>query len=108
MAAANYDSYAAIAAARDGRTLTLTLNRPDALNAVDGRMHAELARIFHDVALDDAVDVVILTGAGRAFCAGGDLDWIAAMSRQPRAFAAIAIEGRRIVQSLLDLEKPVI
>ncbi|WP_342363630.1 enoyl-CoA hydratase/isomerase family protein [Terrarubrum flagellatum] len=108
MAAISYETYGAIAIEREGRALTLTLNRPDALNAVDARMHAELARIFEDVARDDSVDVVIFTGAGRAFCAGGDLGWLRDTRGRPEAFAAMSVEARRIICSLLDLEKPVI
>ena len=108
MAAISYESYAAIAVERAGRTLTVMLNRPDALNAVDARMHAELARIFDDAARDDSADLVILTGAGRAFCAGGDLGWLRQTRGRPDAFATMAVEARRIIESLLDLEKPLI
>ncbi len=49
-----------------------TLNRPERLNAVNGRMHTELANIAREADGDDEVKVLVLTGAGRAFCAGGD------------------------------------
>lgn len=52
---------------------TLTLNRPDALNAFDLTMARELERVFLEEARDDAVRAVVVTGAGRAFCAGMDL-----------------------------------
>lgn len=58
---------------RDG-ILLVTLSRPDRLNALTFRMFAELRRLCDDVAADEAVRVVVLTGAGRAFCAGLDLD----------------------------------
>ena len=49
-----------------------TLNRPERLNAVNGDMHHELAHICRDADADDEVKVLVFTGAGRAFCAGGD------------------------------------
>lgn len=51
----------------------ITLNRPDALNALDDELNAELWTVWHDFAEDASVDVGILTGAGKAFCAGADL-----------------------------------
>ena len=54
--------------------LTLTLNRPDRMNAFNGLMRRELIAAFDAADADDAVRVVIMTGAGRAFCAGADLE----------------------------------
>ena len=104
----NYDAYQAIEASRDGRILTLTMSRPGTLNAVDAVLHEELSRIFLDVDADDETDVVILTGAGDAFCAGGDLQWLNDMHGDPAAFARTVWEGKRLVNSLLDLQKPII
>jgi enoyl-CoA hydratase/carnithine racemase len=52
---------------------TVTLNRPDVLNAFDFRMLRELARAFEDASWDDEIGAVVVTGAGRAFCVGADL-----------------------------------
>ncbi|MGI4794712.1 MAG: enoyl-CoA hydratase/isomerase family protein, partial [Janthinobacterium lividum] len=71
-----FDAYQTIAARQDGRVLTLTLNRPDKLNAVDARMHKELSTIFDEINLEASIDIVVLTGAGRAFSAGGDAAWM--------------------------------
>ncbi|HCB44155.1 MAG TPA: enoyl-CoA hydratase, partial [Pseudomonas sp.] len=54
--------------------LTLTLNRPDRMNAFNGQMRRDLIAAFDAADADDAVRVVIMTGAGRAFCAGADLE----------------------------------
>jgi enoyl-CoA hydratase len=64
---------------RDGIVL-LTLSRPDRLNALTFRMFAELRRFCDDLAADDTARVVVLTGAGRAFCAGLDLDDAASLT----------------------------
>jgi len=103
-----YENYETIVASRKGRILTLQINRPDVLNAVNARMHYELARIFHDVASDQKTDIVVLTGAGRAFCAGGDLDWLQAAADDPERFARIAVEAKQIVYGMLDCEKPIV
>lgn len=86
----------------------MSINRPLELNVVNAGLHRELSRIFLDVASDDDADVVVLTGEGQAFCAGGDISWMRAMLDVPGAFAAIAGEGRQIIHSLLELEKPVV
>ena len=104
----DYGFYQELLVEKKGRTLRLTINRADALNVVSGRLHVELSRIFTDIALDDEVDLVVLTGAGRAFCAGGDIGWMHDMLNVPGGFAAISGEGKRIVHSLLDLDKPVV
>jgi enoyl-CoA hydratase/carnithine racemase len=52
---------------------TVTLNRPEVLNAFDFQMLRELARAFEDASWDDGIRVVVVTGAGRAFCVGADL-----------------------------------
>src|SRR5436309_16126350 len=53
--------------------LTLTLNRPDRLNAFTGTMMREMIDVFTKVNTDDGVRAIVVTGAGRAFCAGADL-----------------------------------
>ncbi len=59
-----------------GPTATIVLNRPDVLNAFDPTMIAALHKAFTTLAAEDAVRVVVLTGAGSAFCAGGDMRWM--------------------------------
>ena len=58
---------------KDAPRATITLNRPDVLNAFDFRMLREIARACEDASWDDAVRVVVVTGTGRAFCVGADL-----------------------------------
>ncbi len=52
---------------------TLTLNRPDKLNAINAKMEEELVQALQDISQDNQIRVMVLTGAGRAFCAGGDV-----------------------------------
>jgi 2-(1,2-epoxy-1,2-dihydrophenyl)acetyl-CoA isomerase len=66
-------SDALILTATDGAVRTLTLNRPQALNSFTGEMHTQLRGALAQAALDDAVRCVVITGAGRGFCAGQDL-----------------------------------
>jgi enoyl-CoA hydratase/carnithine racemase len=66
---------------------TITLNRPDRLNAFDFRMLRELARACEDASWDDEIRVVVLTGAGRAFCVGADLkEWSAEYLGNPQGY----------------------
>jgi len=101
-------SYKAISLARRGRLLTITLNRPDILNAVNREMHEELADVFNFANLDTHSDVVVLTGAGRAFSAGGDLEHIARNAANPELFDNEARHAKRIVFAMLDLDKPLV
>ena len=64
----------------DGPIARLTLNRPDVRNAFDETLIAALATALHQAGDDPAVRVVLLTGAGKAFCAGGDLNWMRKMA----------------------------
>ena len=64
---------------RDHGVLLITINRPDAMNATDASLHKALSQIWLDIDEDDDTNVVVIPGAGRAFSAGGDLDWIGSM-----------------------------
>ena len=93
---------------RDGRVLTAAISGPNPVNGVDGPMHDELARVFTDLQRDSESDIIILTAKGRAFCAGGDFDWFKEQIEDPGAFRAIAWDAKRIVTTLLEMEKPII
>lgn len=94
--------------AREGRMLRITLNRPDELNAVNLELHDELAEALWFAQGDPGSDLLLITGAGRAFSAGGDLDHIARSAEQPHLFDHEARMAKRIVYTLLDIDKPVI
>lgn len=101
-------SYKTIVLGRRGRLLTITLNRPDKLNAVNPDLHEELAHVFGFAARDEHSDVLLLTGAGKAFSAGGDLEQIAKNAAHPELFDQELQQAKRIVFAILDLEKPLI
>ena len=93
---------------RRERILTAALDRESALNAVNGAMHEELSRLFVDLEADEGSDVLVLTGQGRAFCAGGDLDWLQSAVDDPEIFARTAVEGKAILYRQMELTKPII
>lgn len=104
----NFSDYRAIEFRRDGKVLHATFNRPDTLNAVDPELHQDLNRIFDDVASDEATRVLILTGAGRAFSAGGNIEQMQRLVDQPHLFADDMRSAKRLIHSMLDCPKPVI
>ncbi|WP_282158160.1 crotonase/enoyl-CoA hydratase family protein [Shimia thalassica] len=88
---------------------TLTLNRPEKHNAMSGQMLVDLKAAAEQLGADEAVRVVILTGAGKSFCAGGDLGWM----QQQREMApdVRGKEARKLaemLQALNTLPKPLI
>jgi enoyl-CoA hydratase len=106
MAMFEYSGYETIRIERTGSVLNLSLNRPDQLNAVNGKMHTELSTIFADIGSDADVNAVVITGLGRAFCAGGDIEWMRDMT--PEGLGPMFVEARKIIVDLLELEVPVI
>src|SRR5690606_2135177 len=96
----NFDAYKTIKFERRDRVLYVIFNRPDVLNAVDEQMHEELARVFRDCSEDTDSDLIVLTGEGRAFCAGGDIDWMQDAIDVPARFEKTAREAKQIVYTL--------
>ena len=98
------------------RVLTLTLNRPDRLNAFNLRMCDELIAAFDEAERDDEVKVVIVTGAGRGFCAGSDLErggdtwgkFAEHLEKQDQAQRYVGDGGGRVTRRIFDFNKPVI
>jgi enoyl-CoA hydratase len=96
----DYSRYREITAQRKDRILTLTFNRPAQYNAVNHELHEELSDIFYDIAKDEETNVVVLTGAGKAFCAGGDLR---AMKEHATTTEVRAIISRGLARSGLSI-----
>ncbi|HYK04510.1 MAG TPA: enoyl-CoA hydratase [Thermoanaerobaculia bacterium] len=89
---------------------TITLNRPDKLNAFTGSMREDLLEALRACERDKTVRVVVLTGAGRAFCAGGDVEYMASLQQtnDVESFRKLLDAGRDIVLQLASMPKPVI
>jgi enoyl-CoA hydratase len=87
---------------------TVLLNRPDQFNAVSFRMHRELFEVWPEIERDRDVRAVVLTGAGRAFCAGGDMAMSkAAVESEADRDRAVA-EARQIVKAMVEFPIPVV
>ena len=89
---------------------TLTLNRPEKLNAFAGRMRQEVTEAVQQMADDPAVRVLVITGAGRAFCAGADIGYMQELTerRDLAAFEALVEAGRAVVSAIRSTPKPVL
>ncbi|MDF3076067.1 MAG: enoyl-CoA hydratase [Alphaproteobacteria bacterium] len=90
------------------RVLRVTMNRPERLNATDAILHRELAEIWRDIDGDSTVNAVILTGAGKAFSAGGDFDMVEKISQDFETRARIWKEARDIVYNVINCSKPIV
>lgn len=102
----NYDRYRCLAVERRGKVLIVSFNRPQALNSITAELHRELSEIFADLARDRECEAVVLTGAGRAFSAGGDLRWFQNMTGAE--LDALFTEARKIIIDFLEVEQPII
>ncbi|HJU17578.1 MAG TPA: enoyl-CoA hydratase/isomerase family protein [Stellaceae bacterium] len=104
-----YDRYARLLTDwPDKGVLRITMTRPERLNAADDVMHRELAEIWRDVDADGEVAAVVLTGAGKAFSAGGDLELIEQIVADFETRVRVWKEARDIVCNLIDCSKPVV
>lgn len=102
-----YEHYKTMMFSLRERILTVTLNRPEKLNVFTEEMEYELTQFLVDGALDEDFDIVILTGAGRAFSAGGDIEnWMVKNVEDP---GRVRTElSKRVVFAILDFPKPII
>jgi len=103
----DYSSYKHMQFERRERILTITLNRPP-MNPIHYELHNELSRLWYQVQVDTECDVVILTGAGEVFSAGGDIPMMQRRIDDPELFNQKNLEMKQMIFGLLDLEKPVI
>ena len=92
---------------QDG-VLLITINRPERYNATDERLHWELSRVWLDVDDDPETRVAVITGAGKAFSAGGDLDMIAGQIGDFDKISAIMREASDIVYNIAGCSKPIV
>jgi enoyl-CoA hydratase len=92
----------------DGGILKITFDRPEALNSINRATHTEVTRIWRDI--DDApeIEAVVVTGAGRAFSAGGDFGWVESLMNDQAERISSWRETRDLVYNIINCRKPVI
>lgn len=93
---------------RENGVLWVTLNRPDVLNAANARMHTELVALWQTIDDDEDVRVAVVTGAGRGFSAGGDLQMVEDAHRNYDEIVRILEEARDLVYNILHCRTPIV
>jgi enoyl-CoA hydratase len=91
-----------------GALRILTLNRPEAFNATNPALHRRLARIWPELAADPEVAAIVLTGAGKAFSGGGDLDLLHDMTSDAKLRSEVMAEAGEIVRGMTSVRVPII
>ena len=90
------------------RILRIVMDNAGKLNSADSSMHYELAQIWRDIDADPDVSVAIITGAGKAFSGGGDLDLVKEMSEDFTVLTRVWKEARDLVYNLVNCSKPIV
>ncbi len=103
----DYSGYKFVKVEKKEKVAILTLNNPDAMNAIGKEEHAELEHIFEAVNDDRDINAIILTGAGRAFSAGGDINLMIS-GYTDHSIRIPSTSVKRIILNLLSIRKPVI
>jgi len=103
-----YDMPEEIDVRADGPVRVVTLNRPEALNAVNDALHSGLARLWPRLSEDSWARAAVLTGSGQTFSAGGDFAYLAELGRDPGLRARTLAHGRDLVLGLARCRVPVI
>jgi enoyl-CoA hydratase len=92
----------------DNGVLLITIDRPDKYNAADEQLHGELARVWRDVAADPRTRVAVVTGAGKAFSAGGDLAMVERMAGDHDRVSHMLTEMSDLVYNIINCGKPIV
>ena len=94
----------------EGATATIVLNRPDKLNAIDDRLREGLASALDRVERDPEIRVAVITGAGRGFCAGGDIHRMIELKEghQSATFREYLEAGHTLVRKIREVPKPIV
>lgn len=102
--------YDNIKVAYDGGIVTVTLDRPEKLNAFAGHMRRDLAEALERAGADAGARVVVIKGAGRAFCAGADVKFMSELMERDDVdeFKRLLHAGRRVLTTIRQMTKPVI
>ena len=103
-----YDLPEEVTVTERGAVRLVTLNRPDQLNAVNAGLHTGVSLVWRQIAADPDARVVVLTGSGRAFSAGGDMDWFSQVQTDAPLRARLMLEAKRIMVEMAGFPLPVI
>src|SRR5881398_2666091 len=93
---------------REHGVVLITINLPEVLNATNDRLHWELTQVWLTFDADEAARVAVVTGAGRAFSACGDLEMVDANARDPRRLARMVREASDLVYNMINTDKPIV
>lgn len=93
---------------RDHGVLLITIDRPEKYNAADEQMHTELTRVWQDVDRDPRTRVAVITGAGKAFSAGGDLAMVERMAGDYDRVSHMLKEMSDLVYNIVNCDKPIV
>jgi enoyl-CoA hydratase len=105
----SYDDYQQLRFERPSAgVLLITIDRPEKYNAADEQMHGELARVWRDVGDDEGTRVAVITGAGKAFSAGGDLAMVQRMAGDYDRVSHMLGEMSDLVYNIVNCVKPIV
>jgi enoyl-CoA hydratase/carnithine racemase len=107
----DYARYRYLAVSRENGIATMALNQPDRRNAIHAEMHAELEHVWLDLATDREVNVIVFTGAGQTFSAGGDIKRMASRFGTDEGWRYsldVPASTRRLFQNILEVSQPII
>lgn len=106
----DYAKYDELLIEREDRLITVWFNKPESLNAIAGNVHIQLEDFWHDVARDDSVGAIILSGKGRAFCAGANMkNMNARLGGNEAPITGRSLVGpKRLIANMLEVEQPII
>src|SRR4051812_4255968 len=103
-------SYDHLRVTNDGGIITILLYRPEKLNAFVGHMRRDLAEVLERATSDRAARVIVIKGAGRAFCAGADIGYMSELMERDdvEEFTRLLGAGRRVLMAIRQMSKPVV
>ncbi len=105
----DYSRYQTLLIEKDAEGVcVVTLNRPERRNAVNMQMHDELEQVWADLGRDEEVRCIVLTGAGTAFCAGGDVEGMDTGEFKPAGARVPFHMVRHLISNLLEVEQPIV
>lgn len=103
-----YDDYEMLKVTKKDKIVTVSFNRPEVKNATNPRMHQEMVRVFPEIGRDPDANVVILTGEGDCFSAGGDVSALKSSLDDQVRWNESMVEAGDIINAVVGLDRPII